>query len=107
MVSAQHDGQTLLLQLIPDGIVHDSAPGNHLGQMAVAIHNRQPRVGRSGQVTAIFHIDTTTGKGLGNAGYTQGLWSHARSARARTYIVWRANQTDGRNGRGRYGHRLL
>ncbi len=94
VVAAQQDGQAAELQFAVHGLVHGTVPGCHLVQMAVAIHRRQPGVGRARQVAAVDDLEAVRFERGADAGHAQGFWAHAGAARTGTNVGGRADEAD-------------
>ena len=94
VVAAQQDGQVALLQLGKHRIEHALVPLHHLGQVAVAVHRRQPGVGWAAQVAQVAHLQAPAFQGLLQPRHAQRLRAHGGAACAGTDVGGRANQAD-------------
>ena len=94
MVATQQDRQFGLAQHGQHGIVHHLVPGQHLWQVAVAVHRRQPWVGRADQVAPVCHLQAQAFEHGLQPSHPQRFRAHAGAAAAGADVGGRADQAD-------------
>ena len=94
VVAAQQNGQAAIGQFGIHRIVHGLVPVRDLGQMAVAVHWRQPGVAGANHVAFVDDVQALGRQHVGDIGHAQGLRPHAGAAAASTNVGGGAYQAD-------------